>query len=124
MTCPKCSSSMEKINYESIVIDRCTHCQGIWFDMLEHEDLKKIKGSEVIDIGDHELGEKYNHLDKINCPLCSIPMASMVNIFQPNIKYESCTKCFGIFFDAGEFTDYKNHSIFDFFKELLIKSKK
>ena len=44
MNCPKCNSMMEKVEYQSIEIDRCTNCYGIWFDMLEAEHLKEMKG--------------------------------------------------------------------------------
>jgi len=37
MKCPKCSLSMEKVNYLEIEVDRCTGCEGIWFDALEKE---------------------------------------------------------------------------------------
>ncbi|MCK5194738.1 MAG: zf-TFIIB domain-containing protein, partial [Desulfobulbaceae bacterium] len=32
MNCPKCNAMMEKVEYHSIVVDRCTRCKGIWFD--------------------------------------------------------------------------------------------
>ena len=60
MNCPKCHSVMEKVEYQTIEVDRCTSCHGIWFDMLEAQQLKAIAGSEEIDIGDPRAGEKYN----------------------------------------------------------------
>jgi len=48
---------MEKIEFHSLVIDRCTDCKGMWFDMLEAEQLKEVAGSEQIDIGDPKEGE-------------------------------------------------------------------
>jgi 4a-hydroxytetrahydrobiopterin dehydratase len=31
----------------------------------------------------------------------------MVDAKQPHLWYEACTECYGIFFDAGEFKDFK-----------------
>ena len=118
MDCPKCGNMMEKVSHESIEIDRCVLCKGIWFDMLEHEQLKAIKGSESIDIGDPEVGELFNRESDVDCPVCHTKMIPMVDRDQPHIWYEACTVCYGVFFDAGEFKDYKEQSILDFFRGL------
>ncbi len=119
MNCPKCQAEMEKVTYQNIEVDRCTGCKGIWFDMLEHKHLKALKGSEEIDIGDPEEGKKFNRIDRINCPVCHGPMIRMVDNDQPHIWYESCNSCYGVFFDAGEFRDYKEKTILEFFKEIF-----
>jgi uncharacterized protein len=51
MNCPKCNSVTEKVTYQNIEVDRCTGCKGIWFDLLEHKQLKGMAGSEKIDAG-------------------------------------------------------------------------
>ena len=124
MNCPKCSAAMEKVQYESIEVDRCTDCKGIWFDMLEQEHLKALEGSEEIDIGDPEVGKQTNIVDQINCPVCDTRMIRMVDGRQPHIWFESCTVCYGVFFDAGEFRDYKQETILDFFKDLFSQKRK
>ena len=124
MRCPKCSAAMEKVQYESIEVDRCTDCKGIWFDMLEQEHLKAIEGSEEIDIGDPEVGKQTNIVDQITCPVCKSRMIRMVDGRQPHIWFESCTVCYGVFFDAGEFRDYKQESILDFFRDLFSQARK
>ena len=123
MYCPKCTSAMEKVEYQSIEIDRCTSCHGIWLDWLEAEHLKKLKGSEQIDIGEARQGKIYNKIDKIECPRCRTQMGKMVDNQQPHIWYEYCDICFGIFFDAGEFRDYKEENILDLFKDFFIKPR-
>jgi len=119
MICPKCSAEMETVHYQNIEVDRCTKCFGIWFDMLELEDLKVMKGSETIDIGSAAVGKKYNKIQDIKCPVCNAEMIKMVDKKQPHIWYESCSVCYGVFFDAGEFRDYKEETVLDFFKDLL-----
>ena len=119
MQCPKCDADMEKVTYENIEVDRCTGCAGIWFDMLEAEKLKEIKGSETIDTGDAKTGAEYDKKQKIDCPKCKTPMIRMVDRSQPRKHFESCTVCYGLFFDAGEFADYKQESVLDFFKGLM-----
>lgn len=124
MDCPKCRAEMETVIFENIAVDRCTGCKGIWFDMLEHEDLKKLGGSESIDTGDPEMGSEYNKIDKIDCPVCKTRMIRMVDNKQPHIWYESCATCYGLFFDAGEFTDFKNYTLADILKGLQARERK
>lgn len=121
MECPKCRSDMEKVTHNKIEVDRCTNCKGIWFDMLEHEKLKAIENSESIDIGEAKVAKEFDKTTKINCPVCQTQMIPMVDRNQPHISYEACTSCYGVYFDAGEFTDYKEETILDFFKDLFAK---
>ena len=39
MRCPKCGHEMVEIDLEGIAVDRCTYCEGIYFDRGELEDL-------------------------------------------------------------------------------------
>ena len=123
MKCPKCGDDMEVVTYAAIEVDRCVGCKGIWFDMLEHEHLKAIEGSESIDIGDAEVGKKYRDMHRIQCPVCHTRMIPMIDRNQHHIWYEACTVCYGVFFDAGEFTDYKDETVLDFFRDLFAKER-
>jgi adenosylmethionine-8-amino-7-oxononanoate aminotransferase/Zn-finger nucleic acid-binding protein len=123
MKCPKCGEDFEEVDYAAIKVDRCTGCKGMWFDMLEHEHLKAIEGSESIDIGDKAVGKKYNAISRISCPACHARMIPMVDVHQPHIWYEACPSCYGVFFDAGEFRDYKERTVLDFFRDLFTKER-
>jgi uncharacterized protein len=37
MRCPKCGSGMDEVSMESVKVDRCTSCGGIYFDKGELE---------------------------------------------------------------------------------------
>ena len=124
MNCPKCDALMEQVTYESIEVDRCTQCKGIWFDMLEAEHLKKMSGSEAIDIGEPAMAKQMIELEHVTCPVCRAEMLRMVDAQQPHIWYESCPVCYGIFFDAGEFKDYKERTVLGFFRDLFAKERK
>jgi len=118
MDCPKCGVGMHKTHYGSIEVDRCARCGGIWFDEYEEKSLKTLKGAEHIDTGDPEIGMHYNRVDRIDCPICGVHMTPIVDPKQSHIWYEACPVCYGVFFDAGEFKDYQEETISDFFKSL------
>jgi Zn-finger nucleic acid-binding protein len=110
---------MEKVRHQSIEVDRCTGCHGLWFDLLEQDRLARMARSEVVDDGDVATGRRFDKVDHIRCPVCGSPLIRMVDRRQAHIHYESCTVCHGAFFDAGEFRDYKSYNVLDVLEDLL-----
>jgi Zn-finger nucleic acid-binding protein len=119
MKCPKCQGSLEAVVYAELEIDRCTDCKGIWFDSQEAQELKELQGSESIDIGDPKAGTKFNEVRDVNCPKCKTRLTKMVDLKQSHIWYEKCPVCYGIWFDAGEFKDFKEEGLADIFKGIF-----
>lgn len=124
LKCPKCQSPMEHVTFRGVEVDRCTHCGGLWFDAFEKEELRPLKDAERIDTGDPEVGRQYNAMDRIDCPVCHTAMIRMVDLKQPHIWYESCTVCYGAFFDAGEFTDFKEDTLGDTLRSLFSRERR
>lgn len=123
MKCPKCDSNFEQLNTSFGDVERCLNCKGLWLDMLEDEALKDI--AVGVDTGDAEVGKQYNESDDVNCPVCAnSPMLKMVDAKQPHIWFESCSICYGRFFDAGEFKDLSENTISDFIKKFSAKERK
>ncbi len=124
MKCPKCTAGMETVVYQGIEVERCNACHGLWFDMLEHEDLRALKGSEVIDDGLPSVGQAFNDEQALRCPACAAPMIRMVDAQQSHLWFESCTSCYGVFFDAGEFRDFKDVNFLDRLRDLFRRERK
>src|SRR3954453_21105068 len=74
MQCPKCAAIMEQVTFDSVTVDRCTGCKGIWFEANEQKWLKEKKGSEAIDSGDAAVWKKMDKITNILCPRCHGPM--------------------------------------------------
>jgi Zn-finger nucleic acid-binding protein len=117
--CPKCGHGMEEITYGEVTIDRCTNCQGLWFDTGEAEQLKGKWMGDALDMGNVEEGKKWDAVDDIACPRCGTDMEKASDPTQPHIWYESCVNDHGVFMDAGEFTDYKHETLADWFRGLI-----
>lgn len=124
MRCPKCRADMEQVNYEGTEIDRCTICNGIWFDAGEIEILRDKQAAAAIDIGDEKTGKESNVIDRYQCPRCSGAMVRVVDPRQTHIWYETCGSCHGSYLDAGELRDLSNASITDFFRDLATPERK
>ena len=115
---------MDPVTYAGITVDRCTRCQGIWFDGIEHRDLKKVKGSESIDTGSAKTGHKNDAMTGVPCPTCGLAMEVKPDPYQPHIHYDVCPAGDGVYFDAGEFRDFVKEDLGDFFKDLLAAKRK
>ena len=123
MQCPKCKGVMEEATYgRNMTIDRCVECRGIWFDTGEAEKLKGKWMSDFLDSGDVKMGKVNNKITDINCPRCSVEMTHVKDMEQPHIGYEICEE-HGMYFDAGEFTDYKYETIVEKILKLIPRNQ-
>jgi Zn-finger nucleic acid-binding protein len=118
LQCPKCEHGMTEVSHGDVTIDRCSHCQGLWFDTDEAHQLKIIEGAETLDTGDATEGWKWDSRANIDCPRCGNAMENSADPKQKHIWYEVCHE-HGMFMDAGEFTDFKDESLLDFFRGLI-----
>jgi len=120
MQCPKCQNQMpEKIYGPKIVINRCEGCGGLFIKKNMLEELKEEWSSDWLDSGEVGTGKQHNQITDIDCPGCHTPMDHIADEKQTHIHLESCPACHGLYFDAGEFTDWKYDTWDDFVKGAL-----
>ncbi len=117
MQCAKCGSLMEKVIYESIEADRCLECKGLWLDAEVVNALIHMQGSELVDSGDRSIGRLMNEKREIYCPLCGVLMNHLADPDNPDVEYEKCPACNGMFLDAGELSSLKGESFLNFVKK-------
>lgn len=114
--CPKCKALMQPHTIHGIEVDRCTDCGGLWFDLLEQEDLKDDPEAIALDSGDPVTGDRYDQVGLVKCPVDGQPMVRMVDKAQPELWIEQCPVCYGTFFDAGEFREFTEETFRDLFR--------
>jgi Zn-finger nucleic acid-binding protein len=113
---------MERVTLEGTTVDRCTHCGGLWFDVLADEKL--LHKAKALDTGNPQTGAEYNAVGRIKCPVCpNSQLLRMVDHRQPHIWFESCPTCHGRFFDAGEFRDLASYSLSDLVKSFFSQER-
>ena len=106
MRCPKCRADMEQIDYAGTEIDRCTICNGIWFDAGEIDLLRNEAAAAAIDTGDANVGKQSDALDSYQCPRCNGEMQKVADPKQNHVCYEVCSSCDGTYLDAGELSEF------------------
>ena len=45
MRCPKCGMELIEIDYKGIKVDKCSECEGVWFDAGELEAVSELEKS-------------------------------------------------------------------------------
>jgi len=119
MDCPKCIGKLQKTKIDmnatsdieelkgagtsqSLEIDQCFVCGGVWFDKgeLNKYTTEKIKIIDSPSIGimlDKEMDAKEG-----KCPKCSVVMKKTPYEKEPSITMDVCEKCGGIWLDSTE----------------------
>jgi len=117
--CPKCNAPMQAMRVEQTEVDRCTACEGLWFDALEERD---VHGKESIDLLDPPGAAPrtgHNDLRRVDCPRCHTPMIRLLDRQTRSVWYESCPVCYGKFFDAGEFRAIQPRTLMDVLRQFM-----
>ncbi len=47
MKCPKCGMDLIEIDYNKIKVDKCSHCNGIWLDAGEMDQVAAMEKSSL-----------------------------------------------------------------------------
>ena len=47
MHCPKCGNNLIEIDYKGIAVDKCSHCDGVWLDAGELEQVSQLEKSKL-----------------------------------------------------------------------------
>jgi len=111
ITCPKCAGTMAPVTFETVEVDRCAACGGIFFDVTELAALRRHREAAALDVGDAETGRTHDAAGVIRCPRDAQPMTRMVDLEQPHVWLEQCPHCGGTFLDAGELRDLTERTL-------------
>ncbi len=98
MNCPRCSTELTTETYRGIEVDRCPHCEGMWLDYAELDQLEdtvmdedRLKGTMMVRSDGSELP----------CPRCSGPMRWFRYRYY-NLELDFCEVEHGFWLDKGE----------------------
>lgn len=107
MNCPRDNSVLETHSLETVQVDECPTCRGIWFDDGE---LRKAQTAADPDLGwmDVDLWKDQDRyslaLSDYSCPRDGQPMVC-ITYGDTGVSVDHCLKCSGIWLDGGKFQD-------------------
>ncbi|NIS83173.1 MAG: hypothetical protein GTO14_23895 [Anaerolineales bacterium] len=105
MDCPIDGTALETHTVQSVNVDECTQCRGLWFDLGE---LRKAKNEAAPDLkwldfdlwSDHEsFGAEWS---AYKCPHCGGTMAA-ISYAATGVTIDYCVRGHGMWLDHGEF---------------------
>ena len=120
MKCPVDGIILEQYTLDSVEVEKCPHCQGLWLTRSEIRQAEEAEGVDEDWLGfdlwsDQDAFEAEKSSRK--CPICDQNMAT-IRYGHSEVQVDYCVAEHGIWLDQGEF-----ESIIDSLrKELLSKS--
>ena len=101
MHCPKCDTELAATTIQGIELDRCTGCDGVWFDEKELDNVLQLKSSDIRPLRGGRLREDANRKPG-KCPRDGNTLARIRSPRNTDIVVDACPACNGIWLDGGE----------------------
>ncbi|MEZ6318899.1 MAG: zf-TFIIB domain-containing protein [Phycisphaerales bacterium] len=122
VSCPKDQTPMERLDLAGVAIDRCPGCGGIWLDAGELRailDAGGVARHQIESLEGRPHVEPQHRPQPLLCPRDHSRMSVHHDPHQKHIEFDLCSKCGGVFFDAGELADLSRFTIGERLKGLL-----
>ncbi len=111
--CPNCGIDMNLVQVSShyginILVDQCDRCGGLWFDDGEHfrvgdDEYKKFKKIDF-----EKFKKNFKIKTDILCPKDGQELKILDDkYFSEKIEVDYCPKCYGFWFNYGEFDEFQ-----------------
>jgi len=115
MNCPNENTEMQQVKVEShygqtVLLDQCPQCGGIWFDHLELYSVKQGQ-AERIDLLSTDTLRSSSLIEKSDllCPRDSVKLEHFTDAYFPeDIILARCPACSGFWLNRGEFIKYQD----------------
>ena len=103
MKCPKCQTeTLSGFDVDGVVVDRCSNCNGIWFDARE---LNRVLEEDARQVAALRRGALHEELEgkKGFCPRDGSELLRVYSAIDHSVILDACAQCRGIWLDSGEF---------------------
>ncbi|MGE0826055.1 MAG: zf-TFIIB domain-containing protein [Candidatus Binatia bacterium] len=102
MQCPKCATeTLSPWPVQTIEVDRCTTCGGVWCDDQELPLLLRVSSQELKPL---QKGPERDDLDTKRgvCPRDATPLIRVFSAQNSSVVVDACSQCRGVWLDGGE----------------------
>jgi Zn-finger nucleic acid-binding protein len=89
-----------RVQRESVTLDKCPSCSGLWFDATELKRVAHDKDLESLAARVRAFAQP----SPFACPRCG---GACVTSHVQDVEVDTCTLCHGIWLDAGELEEAK-----------------
>ena len=103
MKCPKCqTATLAEFKVEEVAVDRCSSCDGIWFDALELSQLLSEDAKNVASLS-RDGSQAQLEGKKGICPRDESELLRVYSSVDHSVILDACADCRGMWLDGGEF---------------------
>ena len=103
MQCPKCKiATLVELIVEETPVDRCSNCNGTWFDARELSRLLAEEANQVVRLLKGATVEQAAGR-KGMCPRDGALLLRIYSALDRAVIVDACADCHGIWLDGGEF---------------------
>ena len=107
MKCPRDGAELAPVHVDGIELDKCHHCDGIWFDAGELDKVRKLERSAVERELENEYGSPTVAAGQVDgymrCPRCPDGRLNQLTYtYKKQVKIDRCDKCNGVWLDDNE----------------------
>jgi uncharacterized protein len=107
--CAKCGREMQQVNAGNTVIDVCTACGGVWFDMGELVEAARLGKGDQEQLAECLLAEADREggwgQDPAFCPRCAAALVPQRFDKDLPVILDFCPQEHGVWLDQGEFAE-------------------
>ena len=105
--CPACHQPLEAYQYQTMLVDVCAICHGMWLDKGELGALVLYLGEELQPTASTSatqppMAAKPAKEATLPCPRCRLPLQKFNYAYDSNIILDRCSNCGGVWTDRGE----------------------
>ena len=103
MNCPKCkTNTLAGFTIDNVTVDRCSSCDGVWFDA---DELVQLLADEAAQVTALRRGRAQEGLDEKRgrCPRDASDLLRVYSAVDRTVIIDACPVCRGIWLDGGEF---------------------
>lgn len=106
LKCPDCSINMKPFLCRHIVVERCSRCQGIWFDKQELGVFGETLRNLPIESIRVETPERDRRTILSTCPHCQLLLNESSFAYNSDVRIQTCERCSGIWLRYPELFRY------------------
>lgn len=107
ITCPRCTTATSVVAIETLELDCCAGCGGIWFDLGEVKALRQLADDRRLReqllefLHAREAGPTLTEEVALSCPVCALKMVRRHHEDAPGVVVDRCQQ-HGTWLDQGE----------------------
>ncbi|MGI9457060.1 MAG: zf-TFIIB domain-containing protein, partial [Aeoliella sp.] len=107
MKCPRDGAELATVFVAGIELDKCHHCDGLWFDRGELERVQKLERTDIEEQLEQQFGDPTVEAGKVEgymrCPRCPEGRLQQVTYtIEKRVKIDRCEDCLGVWIDDTE----------------------